>query len=161
MSSIKLSLPPQDHSPRQEIGKLIGHTARQWRRAVDRHLQPFGLTEATWLPLLHVARASLPMRQKELAASLSLDGSSVVRLLNELQAAGLVDRREEGDDRRAKAIVLTELGRTTVIKVERSVRKVREEALAGLTDDQLQVASDILRRISQGLQPVPATEATA
>ncbi|MDB5999070.1 MAG: MarR family transcriptional regulator [Rhizobacter sp.] len=140
-------------SPRNALGGLIAQTARQWRRAVDRHLQPFGLTEATWLPLLHLARAASAMRQKELAASLSLDGSSVVRLLDELQAAGLVERREADDDRRAKAIVLTELGRTTVAKVERSVRKVREEALRDLSDAELDAVSDALRRINEALQP--------
>ena len=151
-------MPIHDTSPRHEIGKLIGKTARQWRRAVDRHLQPFGLTEATWLPLLHVARATAPMRQKDLAASLSLDGSSVVRLLNELQAAGLVDRREEGEDRRAKAIILTELGRSTVVKVERSSREVREKALAGLSDAELLAASQTIERIYASLAAMAPTE---
>ncbi|APW40761.1 MarR family transcriptional regulator [Rhodoferax koreense] len=150
-----------DPSPRNEIGKLIGKTARQWRRTVDRQLLPFGLTEATWLPLLHVARAAAPMRQKELAASLSLDNSSVVRLLNELQAAGLVERREEGVDRRAKAIVLTELGRTTVVKVERSARQVREKALAGLSDAELHAASLVIARIFESLQAMVPAEAAA
>lgn len=154
-------MPLHDQSPRHEIGKLIGKTARQWRRTVDRQLEPFGLTEATWLPLLHVSRAAAPMRQKELAASLSLDNSSVVRLLNELQGAGLVDRREEGEDRRAKAIVLTELGRTTVAKVERSARQVREKALAGLSDDELLAASGVLARIFASLQSMVPAEAAA
>jgi MarR family transcriptional regulator for hemolysin len=151
-------MPLHDKSPRSEIGKLIGKTARQWRRAVDRQLQPFGLTEATWLPLLHVARANAPMRQKDLAASLSLDNSSVVRLLNELQAAGLVERREEDVDRRAKAIVLTELGRTTVVKVERSSRAVREKVLANLSDAELLAASQTIERIYAALQDIAPPE---
>jgi MarR family transcriptional regulator for hemolysin len=40
------------------------------------------------------------MRQKDLAASLSLDSSSVVRLLDALQNSGLIERREEAADRR-------------------------------------------------------------
>lgn len=140
-------------NPRQAIGSLIAQIARQWRRAVDRHLQPFGLTEATWLPLLHVARAPVPMRQKELATSLSLDGSSVVRVLDELQAAGLIERREAGDDRRAKAIVLTALGEATVSKVERSVSQVRDETLRDLSDDELMAACNALQRIADKLQP--------
>lgn len=154
-------MPLHDKSPRSEIGKLIGKTARQWRRAVDRQLQPFGLTEATWLPLLHVARANAPMRQKDLAASLSLDNSSVVRLINELQAAGLVERREEDVDRRAKAIVLTELGRTTVLKVERSSRAVREKVLAGLSDAELLAASQTIERIYAALQDIAPPECSS
>jgi MarR family transcriptional regulator for hemolysin len=104
------------------------------------------LTEATWLPLLRVARARSAMRQKELAAALSLDGSSVVRLIDALQTAGFVERREE-DDRRAKAIVLTDLGRTTVARVERVAGDVREEALAGLADEEIATAAKVLEHI--------------
>src|SRR4030081_579381 len=83
---------------RDGFASLVARAARQWRRAVDRRLQPFGLTEAMWLPLIHLARASVPMRQKDLAASLVLDGSSVVRLLDALETAGLIRRPAEGDD---------------------------------------------------------------
>src|ERR1700677_1890319 len=108
------------------FGALVSQTARRWRRAVDRRLQPVGLTEATWVRLLRVARAPAPMRQKHLAASLSLDSSSVVLLLDALQAAGLVERREE-EDRRAKTIVLTALGKETVARVEQIAREVGGE----------------------------------
>lgn len=141
---------------RSGFGTLVAQTARQWRRAVDRRLQPFGLTEATWLPLLHLARAPAPMRQKDLAASLALDGSSVVRLLDALQAAGLIERREGDADRRAKAIALTPLGRTTVDKVETVARQVRNEALAGLSDREIEAAYRTLDQISRVL--TPATE---
>ena len=109
--------PIETNEIRAPFGALVSRTARRWRRAVDRRLQPFGLTEATWLPLLRVARVPAPMRQKDLAASLSLDSSSVVRLLDALQTAGLVERREE-EDRRAKTIFLTALGKETVARVE-------------------------------------------
>src|SRR5690348_17689206 len=115
------------------FGSLLALAARQWRRAVDRGLQPFGLTEATWLPLIRLARAPEAMRQKELAASLSLDSSAVVRLLDSLQEAGLIDRREEDSDRRAKSIVLTKAGQAMVDKVEDAARDVRHGALAGLS----------------------------
>src|SRR5215471_8375318 len=92
---------------RDGFGSLVARAARQWRRAVDRRLQPFGLTEATWLPLIYLSRVPAPMRQKDLAAALGLDGSSVVRLLDALEASGHIERREAGTDRRAKTITLT------------------------------------------------------
>src|SRR5712672_1113605 len=100
-------MPSRRPASRDSFGSLLSRAARQWRRAADLRLQPFDLTEATWLPLVRIARAPAPMRQKELAASLSLDGSSVVRLLDNLAAAELIQRREEAGDRRAKTIVLT------------------------------------------------------
>src|ERR1700761_9796202 len=95
---------------REGFAALVARAARQWRRAVDRRLEPFGLTEATWLPLIYLARSPVPMRQKDLAAALTLDGSSVVRLLDALEAAQLVERREEDGDRRARIIVPTRRG---------------------------------------------------
>lgn len=143
---------------RSRLGSLLAHTSRQWRRAVDRHLQPFGLTEATWLPLLRIARATHPMYQKDLAASLSLDRSSVVRLLDSLQKSGLIERRE-GRDRRAKAIVLTALGQATVDRVEVFARKVRETALSDISSEDLAVTMRVLDHIATVLSP-PAAEIT-
>ena len=133
------------------FGALATRSTRNWRRAVDRRLQPFGLTEATWLPLLRVARAETPMRQKDLAAALSLDGSSVVRLLDALQASGFVERREE-EDRRAKTIVLTALGRRTVERVEWVAAQVCDEALGALGDDEVATAARVLDHICRVLE---------
>jgi MarR family transcriptional regulator, transcriptional regulator for hemolysin len=85
-----------------------------------------------------------PMRQKDLAASLPLDSSSVVRLLDALQIAGLIEPREEAADRRAKTIGLTALGRSTVERVEAVSSQIRQAALAGLTDDEIATATRIL-----------------
>ncbi|MBB5752755.1 MarR family winged helix-turn-helix transcriptional regulator [Prosthecomicrobium pneumaticum] len=134
------------------FGALVAQTARLWRRAVDRELQPFGLTEATWLPLLRLSRAARPMRQKDLAASLSLDGSSVVRLIDALAAAGLVERREDEEDRRARTIVLTAAGRETVAPVEAVAARVRRTLLADIPDEDLAAAARTLERINRVLE---------
>lgn len=139
---------------RSGFGSLVSQTARLWRRAVNKGLQPYGLTEATWLPLLRLARAGRPLRQKELAADLGLDGSSLVRLLDNLQAAGLIERREEEADRRAKAIHLTEAGRAIVVQVESVAAEVRARLLAGIADAELAQAAGVLQRILDELGSV-------
>jgi MarR family transcriptional regulator, transcriptional regulator for hemolysin len=136
---------------RNGFASLIARAARQWRRAVDRRLQPFGLTEATWLPLIHLARAAEPMRQKDLAASLVLDGSSVVRLLDALETAGLIERRGESGDRRAKTISVTRFGLSIIDQVEAASLAVRNATLVGLSDDDLAVATRVLERVCQNL----------
>jgi len=131
------------------FGPLLAQTARQWRRAVDRALHPFGLTEATWLPLIHLARAPVAIRQKQLAAALFLDNSAVVRLLDLLEGQGLIERREEDGDRRAKTILLTEAGREMVEMVEAAALRVREGALAGISPDEMTVAMRVLGHVRQ------------
>lgn len=132
---------------RKNFMPLVAHVARQWRRAIDRQLQPLGLTEATWLPLLHIARAAEPPRQKDLAAALQLDSSSVVRLLDALQAAGFIFR-EEGLDRRAKTVALTDAGRATVRQVEKVVDKVRATYLGKVPAQDLATAARVVEQLS-------------
>jgi len=137
------------------FGSLVARAARQWRRAVDRRLQPFGLTEATWLPLIYLARAPEPMRQKDLAAALALDGSSVVRLLDALEASQFIERHEGGADRRAKIIVPTARGLAIAEQVEAVSREVRRDTLAGLSDDDLRIATRVLQQVNRNLADQP------
>ena len=139
-------------SGRNAFGALLGRTYRQWRRAADLRLQPFELTEATWLPLVHIARAPTPPRQKDLAASMFVDGSSVVRLLDSLEAAGLIQRKEGETDRRAKTIHLTPRGRAIADKVESVSRRVRSDALAGLSERDIETTMRVLQHICRVLE---------
>lgn len=138
---------------------LTAQVARQWRRAINRRLQPLGLTEATWLPLLHLARAAEPMRQKDLALSLSLDSSSVVRLLDELQSSGFI-LRVQNEDRRAKTVELTALGKMTVEGVELVVDAARKEIFAGVPAEELTLAFYALEKISESLSSSAPDNAT-
>ena len=133
------------------FGALIARAARQWRRVVDRRLQPFGLTEATWLPLIYLARAPEPMRQKDLAAALTLDGSSVVRLLDALETAGFIERHGEDRDRRAKIIVPTARGLAIAEQIEAVAREVRTATLMGLSGEELEIGTRVLERVCQNL----------
>ena len=139
-------VPARHSSNRDSFGSLLSRAARQWRRAADLGLKPFDLTEATWLPLLRIARAPAPPRQKDLAASMSLDGSSVVRLLDNLESAGLIQRKE-GKDRRAKIITLTPRGKAIADKVETVARRIRSDALAGLSDRDLETTVRVLHHV--------------
>jgi MarR family transcriptional regulator for hemolysin len=141
---------PVSNASPPRFGSLIGLTARQWRRAVDSRLQPFDLTEATWVPLLTLTRSQKPLRQKDLAAALSLDSSSVVRILKTLEANGLVNRGQDGVDGRAKAILITPKGRALAARVEHVSRDLEAELLAAIPDDHIAIARCVLEAI--GLQ---------
>jgi len=101
--------------------------------------------------LVHIARASEAPRQKDLAASMSLDGSSVVRLLDNLEAAGLIRRKEGETDRRAKIILLTARGRAIADQVETVARRIRGDALAGLSDKDITTTIRVLEHVCRVL----------
>jgi MarR family transcriptional regulator for hemolysin len=146
---------------RDQFANWIAVAARQWRRAVDLRLQAYGLTEATWLPLLNLARAPAPMRQKDLAAALALDSSSVVRILQGLQEAGLIARNEDSQDRRAKVIVITDRGRALADQVEEVAGQVRREVLARLNDRDIALATKVLQEVCRALAGINDPETKA
>jgi MarR family transcriptional regulator for hemolysin len=140
----------------RRFSTLLSQNARQWRKSINEALRPQGLTEATWLPLLHLARAKGPMLQKELAQALTLDSSSVVRLLDGLEAAGLAERTAT-DDRRAKAILPTAAGLAVVVQVEQVVDAARRRYLAEISADELAVALRVLEKVAAALIQPAAT----
>jgi MarR family transcriptional regulator for hemolysin len=137
-------------SIRQTFGLRLGQAARQWRLVMNERLLPFGLTEATWLPLVHIAHGGKPMRQKDLADALGIESSSLVRLIDALVDGGLVERKIE-DDRRARTLFLTPRGRQTAARVKAVGAEVRERVLAGISDAELQISLHAIERICAAL----------
>jgi MarR family transcriptional regulator for hemolysin len=154
---VQPAMPSRAERVRESFVALMSQTTRQWRRVLDVALQPLGLTQATWLALLHISRAPEPPRQKDLAASLALDTSSLVRVLDTLQAAGYIDRLEH-TDRRAKTIHLTPLGEETVAHVEQVARATRQRLLAGIPQADLETAHSVVSRIAEAIEQSLAGE---
>lgn len=130
---------------------------KQWRRTLDRLLAPMGLTQALWLPLLHLEHGHGPMRQKDLAHSLGLDSSSVVRLIDGLAAQGWVERIDDSD-RRVKRIQLTAAGQAQVRAVKQVVAAARSEAMREITPESVDAALALLQTLlaaMDGMQPEP------
>ncbi len=66
-------------------------------------------------------------------------------------ANGLIERREETGDRRAKTITITGRGRTIINQVEVASREVRAATLGGLSGEEIAIATHVLERVCQNL----------
>ncbi|QDX31253.1 MarR family winged helix-turn-helix transcriptional regulator [Dickeya poaceiphila] len=139
-----------ESSARRHFATQMGQTTRLWRRVIDRKLQPYGLTQASWLPLLFIAREKTVIHQKALAETLGLDASAVVRVLDNLQKQGLIERRE-GNDRRFREIHLTAIGLEQVEKVESIAGQVRNQALDGISEQDIQQVSRVINQVIANL----------
>src|SRR5688572_113224 len=81
-------------------------------RAIEERLKAAGQPPMAWCDvLLELERAGGRLRQGELAAALVVERYNVTRLLDRMQAAGLVQREQATSDRRGTMAVLTEAGR--------------------------------------------------
>lgn len=133
-----------------ELGLLVARLARVWRRKADQTLSAHGLSEATAHPLLILSRGGREnVRQGVLADEMGLEGPSVVRLIDLLAAEGLVERREDPTDRRAKVLHLTPLGEAKAEEIRRVMRRLRADLMKGIAPDELAVTFDVLARIEQ------------
>lgn len=132
-----------------EIGRLITRLARIWRRELDQALSDHGLSYATAIPLLVLSRQGENVRQGVLADELGIEGPSLVRLIDLLQAEGLVERREDPTDRRAKTLHLTKAGEVKVEETNRILRRVRASLLKDIGADELAITFETLQRIER------------
>ena len=137
---------------RYRFGRQFSLLARQWRHEVYHRLEGAGLTDATWAPLVHLSAAGDGITQKELANLVSIDGSTLVRLLDILSDKGLIERRTDENDRRAKQVFLTEAGRAAVAAIRGQLNAVEGELLGDVTDDEIAVVVDVLSRIGGRLE---------
>jgi MarR family transcriptional regulator for hemolysin len=140
--------PPQT-TIHAEIGFLITRLARLWRREADQALADHGLSQATALPLMVLSRRGKSVRQGVLAEEIGIEGPSLVRLIDLLQAEGLVERREDPTDRRAKTLHLTPIGEAKAEEINRVLRRVRAHLLKDIDADDLAVTFEALQRIEQ------------
>ncbi|WP_374272285.1 MarR family winged helix-turn-helix transcriptional regulator [Paenirhodobacter enshiensis] len=124
-------------SPRARLGRRFAVLARRWRQVLDARLTEAGLSAATWVPLVHLDDMGDGIAQAELARRISLDASSLVRLLDILCRQGLVERRPDPVDGRVRQVVLTPEGHARVAEISRELARSEAELLAGLSDDDI------------------------
>lgn len=134
---------------RSRFGLLLGRVYRQWRREVDLSFKELGLSDATRMPLLALYVQAEPMRQKDLADVLYLDTSSLVRVLEQLRKAQLVDWDSDPADRRTKCIVLTPDGRKAAALILARSLEIEQAILSSLSLEEQGVTRQSLEKISQ------------
>ena len=77
--------------------------------------------------------------QTEIARMVGLDKTTMVVTVDELEAAGLAERRPSATDRRARVIVVTDAGATVVREADEVLDRVRDDVLSVLEPDERQV----------------------
>jgi MarR family transcriptional regulator for hemolysin len=145
---------------RAEFGVRLSRVGLAWRQRIDCEFKHHGdLTASKWRPLYTLGRLGDGVRQKDLAHALLIEGPSLVRLLDDLEAHGLIERREDATDRRAKTIHLTECGWATYAGLKEISREFAARALAGISDDEFRICISVLDRIEAQIHAPQAAEA--
>ena len=132
---------------RQAYTHALLLAGRQWRRAADAEVERHGISDATALPLVLIGRMAGEPRQNALAEAVGIEGPSLVRLLDQLEKAGLVVRKEDPTDRRAKVLSLTPAGRSVVARMEADLTRLRETVFAKVDAADLEASLRVFRAV--------------
>ena len=141
-----------------EVAEFAGQLFfRLWRASHTRTaetLNSIGLTPALFA-VLNVLGAREGAIQQQLSSDMGIDPSAMVKLINELESAGLAERRRRPGDRRAWEVSITPKGRRTLERAKRSAMEVEDEVLGGLTSADRRQLLMLLRQALVSAPPQP------
>ncbi len=137
-------------SPAFLLAQVGAHAAAQF---ADR-IAPLGLTPAE-AGILRAIAARVGLSQRELSELLAILPSRLVALVDELEARGLIERRNDPEDRRSYALHLTNEGKKVLEAIAQAARTHSQAICAALNDQEREELASLLSRIAdqQGLTP--------
>ena len=115
----------------RELAFAINDVARLLKTYADHRAAQFGMTRAKWAVLARLDRFE-GLKQTDLADMLDLQPISLTRLLDGLADNGLIERRPDPNDRRAKRLYLTPAARPLLDRIDSQVEELAEKVLAGV-----------------------------
>ncbi|MDH4553944.1 MarR family transcriptional regulator [Pseudomonas sp. BN417] len=138
-------------SPREEsLGFLLADVSRLMRRSFERRLTGSPLTLSQARALVHIARNE-GCRQVELADQLEVKPITLARLIDQLEQAGLVERRPDPEDRRAYRLYLREQAGQELRNIHEVAAATHAEALFDLSEAEAAALAAALRKMRQNL----------
>ncbi len=134
------------------IGLLLARTSKVVSRAFNDALAEAGGSLPVWL-ILSALRGGPPASQHRLARAVGIEGPTLTRHLDQLEAAGLVRRTPHPDDRRAVQVEPTPAGLRLHGKLLDVVIGFDRRLTAGLTQRELDATRRTLGALEANVRP--------
>jgi DNA-binding MarR family transcriptional regulator len=141
----------EKRDPNRALGFLMTDITRLMRRDFARRAQPLDMTEGQWRVLARLSSGNEGLSQAALAELMEVQPITLVRLIDRLEASGLVERRPAPKDRRAFQLFLTPKAQPIIDRIWDFGHETREEALAGLSPAERERLIDTLIQIKANL----------
>ena len=140
----------------EQTGPLVHalfRISRKNRAMAAEYLRPLGLYPGQELLLLQLPEGEC-RSQQELVDALGLDHSTVTKMLQRLERAGVVARRQSAEDRRVVLVQLTEEGRAHRRTVHDTWARLEAATTGAATERQRTQLLGLLRRVEAHLDQV-------
>ena len=121
--------------PQPNLGFVLHDVARLLRKRFEQRVRGLGFTRSQWQVLVHLAQHE-GINQVGLAEILEIEPITLLRILDRLEAAGLVERRTHAADRRVRLLYLTPEARPALETMRELGELTRAEALAGVAGEE-------------------------
>lgn len=136
------------------LPELLGYRLRRAQAAVFEHFSRTvgaaeGITPGLF-GMLQVIAANPGLSQSRLAGAMAVDRSTIVSVVDRLEAQGWVARAASGRDLRTYALEPTRKGRLALARMEALVLRHEAEVAAALTPGERQTLMRLLARLYEG-----------
>jgi MarR family transcriptional regulator, transcriptional regulator for hemolysin len=129
----------------------LTQVSRAYKAAADKMAADYELSQATAWPVIMIGRLGDGVRPGMVADALGLEPSSVVRVIDQLIAAGLVMRSEDANDRRAKTLHLTAEGRRRAAQLEKALTTFRRTLFRDADPDDIETCLRMLDSLNAAI----------
>jgi DNA-binding MarR family transcriptional regulator len=150
---------PGDRSPggplpalADRLGYLLKHAQLRLAGLTSAALAPLGISGRECAVLIAIDDRA-PLSQQEVARRLDVDRTTMVALVDDLEHKGLVQRRQDPDDRRKNVVVLTGQGRDTLRRATAATGEAERRFLGSLSGDETAMLKKTLQAVA--FPPVP------
>ena len=139
---------------------VLHDVARLMRTRFDRWARTYGMTRAQGVILVRL-QLQPGMTQNEMANICEVEPITVGRLVDRLEARGLIERRLDPADRRIRRLHLLPAAGPILQEIERYKADLLEDVTEGLDDKALAAMTDALLHMKHKLTMEPAPELAA
>ncbi len=133
-----------------QFGFLLAEISRRYIQLFEQLAQGTGLTLTTCRALAYLERHE-GISQSRLAELAAIEPMALVRLLDRLQAEGLVRRERDPDDRRAHRLLLEASAQPVLRQIRELSRRARERTFAGVDAQERELFMRVLQRLADNL----------
>ena len=136
---------------RHDFTQAITMVARRWRTRLDERLKPMDMSIARWGALYWLGQQTDGVSQAALADLAGVEPPTLVRVIDQLEAQGLVERKVSAMDRRVNLLRLTEAARPLVTEIEAEAEKMRVEMFGDLTFEEYEAVMAVMGKLRERL----------
>jgi MarR family transcriptional regulator for hemolysin len=118
--------------------------ARRWRSLLDERLRLIGQSSARMEALAAIINSPSLSAQVDIAKRLRIEGPTMTRMLDTLEADGLVERLPDPADRRTKQLRLTDEGERVLEEIFGIADELRERLLSSIAPERMDELNELL-----------------